>query len=1110
MHAKQFVIIALIGFSLLTTLMISSTPRTHNDTSNNVLNDAKESPILQNINEVDKPRFTIAQTIQEGVINPASILQSGYQTTEMTRGRTDTGTNTVGNITIDEANGWFVNSTEIEVTNLQRLYGLNGTFNDGTDPWLPYTIDGGSNTQITSYNSTGGYIVCQNMGDYDSKNGGSYIHSRLSEAGWEQVITNTPESLSFRIEFDFRYVSGPLDPDGDDSFAGDVGVFWQLGLEGYYYPLQTYDSRETWYSVSDVFTVSPGLSTFSIYVGLYIGGGDVRAYINNDYDDDPLGLPDGEAYAQNVTLYIDNVEFTSTTPPGFDDVGLVFHAGSLSTPITGTGTGTAIITNPDFWNATPLEYQITASANVIFTYSINSLFQRYINSSWTTDLSKNGVEYSASSGKSLDLTFYTYITQPGGYYDSTVDIFYPKDWENTTVWDPLLNNITDYCVITQGLLHVPTSELSRSGWWEINLNSFNYAKNTSVQVYDQSISEWSENSLFRPGNDTRVQVEIGTSSVTPMGGGPVNITWFLPNDTPWTIDSISTMVGGFVTSSSWTFGSTNTTAGEWSIDVLWTNGTEIAYESVTFDLYHSASIAATYPIIETDYGLTISNLITYKDADTNQYLLDDSVTIEANWSSTVISFTQNYAKNWWEADFDTSLVGGGRFVVIVTASRPYFDQVSAQFTVVSFYKTNIEILNVVSGLVEKGLNEIFTAQIDFEFLNGTGIPGALPLITYAGPGGGCSWQNFVDNNNGHYSVDIVCDISATYEVTIGLSKPYYYNATESFTLIIGKTGSELDLLNGTSDVVLFGNNYTLVVEYRNSTGVGLPGADLQVVTVTPGTGLIHTNFSHVIDGFYEITLIPSSAGTYSVVISASILNHETQYATFTITATGIPTVLTSLPSSASIAVDKNFTVQLRFQDESLNPIDFANLVVINPPSGLLISDVIPLGGGLYNFTLTPLGKDSFDLLFRASADNYQSSSAAFTLSATDIPTTLSFEGDVSSTLVEYQDPYQLTVYYYRSDAPVPVNVDGADLTVLVQDPGLVIGITEYVGYYVITIRGEAIGSWSLTVSANKTDHHQATKQFLFTVEEVPVSIQVLHGLQGPEDWNPGHWCNCFL
>jgi hypothetical protein len=148
--------------------------------------------------------------------------------------------------------------------------------------------------------------------------------------------------------------------------------------------------------------------------------------------------------------------------------------------------------------------------------------------------------------------------------------------------------------------------------------------------------------------------------------------------------------------------------------------------------------------------------------------------------------------------------------------------------------------------------------------------------------------------------------------------------------------------------------------------------------------------------------------------------------------------------------------------------------------------------------LIPLEINTFDILFRASADNYQSSSAAFTLSATKIPTTLSFEEGVSSTLVEYQDPYQLTVYYNRSDTPIPVNIDGAVLTVLVHNPGLVIDITEHVGYYVITIRGEAIGSWSLTISANKTDHHLATKQFLFTVEAVPISIQVLQGLQEPE------------
>ncbi|MFW9807579.1 MAG: hypothetical protein ACFFFK_12695, partial [Candidatus Thorarchaeota archaeon] len=937
---------------------------------------------------------------------------------------------------------------------------------------------------------------------------------------------------------------------------------------------------------------------------------------------------------------------------------------------------------------------VTANTSVLFTFSVTSQFQRYINSSWTTDLSQSGVGYSVYSGQSTDLSFYTYITQPIGYYDSTFDITYPEDWENTTVWDPLKNNITDACAINSGLLHIPTSELSRSGWWEINLNSWNYVKNISVQVYNQSTTDWSESSLFRPSNQTRVQVEIGTATVTPVGGDPVNITWLLPDDTIWTMDSITAIVDGAVDSSTWTLGSSNTTAGEWSIDILWTNGTEIAFKSVTFDLYHSASIVATYPLIETDYGLTISNLITYKDADTNEYLLDDSVTIEANWSSMIVSFTQNYAKNWWEADFDTSLIGGGRHVVVVTASRPYFDSVSIEFTIISMYETSLVITNAPS-LIDRGLNEVFTAQIDYEFQNGTGISGATPIISFTGPGAGLSWHSFIDNNNGHYSVDIICDIAATYEVTITLSKPYHYNASDSFvliidetgtslttlngtadivtygdsyrlvleyqnstgqglsgatldivsvtpgtgltsgsfnyvsdghyeiilkpnivntfsivieaslfnhetqyatftltgvfipttmeilnadaivenglneiftvqmsyeflngtgvagasptviftgpqegfswtnfidnnnglysfdikcnvsaiygititlskvyhyntsdsfTLIIGETGSELQLLNGTADVVLFGNSYLLVVEYRNSTGFGLPGANLQVVTITPGTGLVHTNFTHITDGFYQLNMTPTAAGSFSVVISASIINHETQYATFTLTATGIPTILTSMPSSASIAVDQNFTVLLRFQiDPSLSPIDGADFTVTNPPSGIIISDVAPMGGGFYNFTLSPLEIGTFTILFRGSADNYQSSSTGFTLIVTEVPTFIAFAGDVSSALVDFGELYQLTVYYYRADTSV--NIDGADVNATSQNLGLDITVTPGLGFYVINIRGHATGTWSLTITGNKTNHYLATKQFLFEVEEIDTSIELSSPLE---------------
>ncbi|MFW9893398.1 MAG: hypothetical protein ACFFFO_14415, partial [Candidatus Thorarchaeota archaeon] len=1390
MRSKQYSIIALLVCLLFMGLLTSF------DSSivHEITDDKDEGPLYQNINEVNKRGFTISQTTQEGLINPVQIKESAFRTTDAAKARTDTGANTGQNITIDEGNNWFANYTSIEVSSIKQLYGVNGTFEDGVDPWTNYTISYGSNTQIPGYDSSGEYITCRNVGDY-RKIGPNHVwdHDAGSEVGFEQAVYNTGGEQVFDLRFDFRYATGPIDPEGDNALPGVVGVFYQINdeggslYEGYYYPMDAYvDSRDAWLSIEDSFTIPSPWSEFSFAVGLYLAGG---ITINNatDYDDDPLGEPDGTVNAENLTVYIDNVEFTGRTTPTFDSVDLTFHAGVFSEAVTGSGVGTASISNPSFWTVDPLEVQITSNTSVIFTYSITSLFHRYINSSWTTDLSKAGVTYSITSGLSSDLTFYTYITEPGGYYNATFDIVHPQDWENTTVWDPLANDITSSCSISLGQIHIPTSELSRSGWWEINLNSLNYAKNISVQVYDQSTTDWSENSLFRPGNVTRVQAEIGTPSVTPIGGDPVNVTWIKPNEDQWAMDSITTMVGGAVTSSLWSFGNTNTSAGEWSLEVLWTNGTEIAFGLVTFDLYHTASIVATYPNIETDYGLIISNLITYKDADTNEYLLDDSVTIEANWSSTVVSFTQNYAKNWWEADFDTLLLGGGQFVVVVTASRPYFDSVSTEFTVISYYESALQIVNTPSP-IERGLNEVFTAQIDYEFLNGTGISGALPIITFSGPVGGLSWNSFVDNNNGHYSVNIVCDIAATYEVTITLSKPYHYNAsdsfvliisetgteleslngtadvvsfgdsyrlvveyrnstgqglsgadleivsitpstglingsfspitgglyeitltptatgtysiviraslfnhetqyitftltgvviptiltsmpssatvavnesfilqllfqdedlspvdvanitvlsppsgitisdatwvggglynismqsssidvynllfrasadnhqssivgftlsvtalqtmleilnagsipvenglnefftvqlsyqllngsgvagaslgviftgpseglswtnfvdnsnglysfditcnvsaiygitvtlskihhyntTDAFTLIIGETGSELQLLNGTVDVVLFGDNYTLFVEYRNSTGSGLVGANLQVVTITPSVGMTHGGFSPLYDGFYQITLTPTAAGAFSIVISASIINHETQYATFTLSATGIPTILTSLPSSASIALDQNFTVQLSFQDEGYNPIDVANFTITNPPSDLIISNVTAIGGGLYNFTLTPLTTGTFNVLFRSSAENYQSSSAAFTLIVTMIETRIEFEGEVSSALVEFEEPYLLTVYYYRDDIALPVNIEGANVSVITQDPGLIITVEGFSGYYLITIRGQAIGSWSLTITANKTDHFTSTKQFLFQVEEIDTSIE---------------------
>jgi hypothetical protein len=1071
----------IVSSNLVGVSTFSNVINNNDNSSNQAMLDATDSLLHPTENQ-----FSIAQLTQNGVLDPVEVKHTGYQQTDALRARTDTGTNTVKNITIDDTNDWFVNYTEIEVSDLKRLYAVNGTFEDGTDPWTNYSIDGGSNTQIVSYNSTEEIIECRNMGEYKSHPlGDYYTHSSGSEVGWEQVVNNTPAELDFRLEFDFRYVTGPLDPDGDDWFDGDVGVFWQLESDGWYYPMQNLESRDTWYSITHDFTIPSAWSEFSIYVGLYLAGGDIEVY-NDDYDDDPLGLDDGFENAQNLTVYIDNVVFTSATPPEYEGVELTFHAGSFSAPITGIGIGTASISNPDFWTTNPLEVRITSNTSVIFAYSVTSLFHRYINSSWTTDLNAKGVAYSVDSGQSPDLTLFTYVTPPSGFSNSTIDILYPKDWENTTIWDPLMNNITDFCSLSLGRVHIPTSELSRSGWWRLNLNGLNYAKNISVQVFDQSFAEWSENTLFRPDNDTRVQAEIGTPSVIPLPGAPVNISWILPNGTLWEMDSITTMISGSVNSSTWTFGGTNTTAGKWSVDVIWTNGTEVAFESVSFDLYHTASIVATFPSIETDFGLTISNLVTLRDADTSEYLLDDSVSIVANWSSSIISFSQNYAKNWWEADFDTSELNAGQFVVVVNASRPFFDDVSVQFMITVTFTTDFEILDVPSTPIEVGLNENHSFVCHYALENGTVIEGGMITADYTGPANGLD-INYHDDGLGNYTISVVSLISGTYDIILTATKNYHHTGFDDFTIIVGEINTDLVVENGTSDFVRTGDSYRLVIRYMNSTGFGLVGANVSVVDVTPSTDFVYGVALDEGNGYYSVLLTPSAARPFTIVINANMTNHATHFKTFTLTVSEIPTLLTLDLSGVTISVDQNHIVQLTFLDDLSNGLEGAQIQILNPPGSLTFGSPLDLSAGLYNVTIQPSIIGTFQIAFRATLSGHQNSTVGFTLIVESVPTDLLILEDISSDSVRFMEEYSITLAYIRTDTNQ--NISSADVSIsTTPSVGLGVVVIEVGDTYHLQFSTDQVGKWKIFISANKTNHFSGFAEFELEVILIATTV----------------------
>ncbi|MHA2211290.1 MAG: hypothetical protein ACXABV_19215, partial [Candidatus Thorarchaeota archaeon] len=807
--------------------------------------------------------------------------------------------------------------------------------------------------------------------------------------------------------------------------------------DAWYVPMQVLSSHDAWYHISHEFNTIPAAwSDFSISLGLYIAGANVEVFNETDYDDDPLREYDGMENMQNVTVQLDNIEFTSIAIPNPESVDLTFYAGSFSAPISNAGT--ALISNPSFWTVDPLQVEITSNTTVIFSYTVTSLYHRYINSSWTTDLSEEGVHFSVDAGQSSDLSFFTYMTPSTEYDGATVDLLYPTDWENATVLDPLTIDITNNCSISLGRIHVPNSEMSRSGWWEIDLQSPNYARNVSIQVQDVGTGQWSENSLFRPGNTTRTQIEIGTVAGSPTDGSPVNITWLLPNSTIWAYDSVSAMNNGIVNSSHWILGGVNTSAGQWEVTALWTNGTEIAFDYAVFDMYHTASLTPREALVETDSGLLITNMLYFVDEDKSEFIVDVSATVVANWSASTITFLANPIHNWWQADFDTSLVGAGQFVVFVNASIPYYDDATCQFTIVSTHRTNFQLTSVGPLPTEVELHEEFTVQMRYELESSVGIDGATIQMNYTGPQGGLQLLGQSSTGPGDYSINITSSKSGTYTVTITASKEYHYSNSGSFTLIVGKIGTVLVSINGTSDITQLGVPYRLVVQYRNSTSDGISGANVSVIDINPASGLIAGLAFDEGNGYYSIVLTSSTAQTFTIFINANMTDHVSQVASFTITVNKIPTVLTANSAGSTLSVGDSQSVELSFRDESATGIAGATIGVLNPPAGLTFV-IAELSGGLYNITITAIAPGTYQFAFKASMDNYLNSTLGYTVIVRGFASNLARLNGTADFVI-FGDTYRLVVQFTNGTG---FGLIGADVAIIDVVPavGLSIGAT---------------------------------------------------------------------
>ncbi|MCK4484572.1 MAG: hypothetical protein KAU89_07085, partial [Candidatus Thorarchaeota archaeon] len=510
----------------------------------------------------------------------------------------------------------------------------------------------------------------------------------------------------------------------------------------------------------------------------------------------------------------------------------------------------------------------------------------------------------------------------------------------------------------------------------------------------------------------------------------------------------------------------------------WTNGTEVAYGTVSFNMYHTATLTPKHVEIQTESGLVVTNFLYYVDADNGEYLMDEVATIEGNWSSSTLTFNPNLLHNWWETDFDTAAVGGGVHLVIVNASRPYFDDVSCQFVIESTLLTQFSLFVDGGAPIEVGLNEIHSYEFRYELLDGTGINDAIIDVSFS-PTVGLIVSDLISTAPGNYSLEILGFQSGMYTVTVSANKSYHYVGFDSFMIEVGEFGATLSKENGSAGLVSFGDDYRLVVRYANMTGYGLTGATVEIADMAPSDWIpVGSLLDDEGNGYYSILLSPSSTGTFTVVVKANFTNHETRYATFSLTVAAVPSILIPSASGGTVSLDQNYTLQLSFEDEFGIGLEEANITILSPPAGLLFYDVVSLGGGLYNITIEPLVDETttFEMIFRATLENYHSSTTAFSLLVRTIPTSLAILEGGSSEFMLFTEQHTLTLVYVRTDTSD--NVSSAHLDVFVIPSEGLSWVVRKIGViYEVTLIAETVGKWQVFLTANKTRYMTAATQF---------------------------------
>jgi len=585
--------------------------------------------------------------------------------------------------------GWKADQIAIDVRNIKSLHALNGSFENGVPGTnVDWTGDGQYHPygwqarrespyipgrQRTSYISTAPkYVVLENEGYEVTIPYNGYRHYNGTTIYWDQLVDNSQNNTQFEFSMNYLYQRGPIgyNYSGNFEFGFEIlngsGILWNWSLDP-----TNISQRGIWYNTGSLLVDIP-LAPSSFEVRAILKVHTLSSYVQIDEND--LDLGGDSANGMYVSFLLDDLSLTALEKPNPSDVGLEVHFDALGTvSILGDSGIGFILLNYSYWEQASISFSFSSNKTISFEYSAKiRRMTRFYNSSFATSLDNEGVAFEVELGQSTNLFLYTYIRSYSEARDLGFIIHNPHDWHDPIVEDPFGNDVTSQLIIGSDFVEIPSGIANLVGWWRIQMNGPNYLSSILTQVKRQTSQIWEDETICQSGDRVRCIATIGHQSELVNYISELELKWYLPSRGLWWSETLRDFNTTIITTNGTTLGPYNASIGAWLVTLSWCNGTEVAYGFASFEVHHKLTVFAQTPTIDIKPGDNFTATINIYDQDNGNQILDGA-SVTGNWSASDVSFNPNLAKGWWEADFSSSQIGTGDFILFVVVSMPFYD-----------------------------------------------------------------------------------------------------------------------------------------------------------------------------------------------------------------------------------------------------------------------------------------------------------------------------------------------------------------------------------------------------------------------------------------------------